>query len=226
MPTTKAIFEKFAVTDAGDVIPGAEYTVTNEATGTPLTIYSSREGAAKSAPYFADSTGLIQFYVDAGATFRVTVTGPTGTITSRYNQGLLFAESNTDQSSGRLVTTTNIYGSSSPNYHAGNLNVNEFGGGSANDEVAIGYAETDTTVRFYLPTASFVEPLSITLNSSFNILRLNGKSVVVSNASLSLSGLSAPNLTCIFNQATGAFVAGEIYILKANTADSKITVNF
>jgi len=103
MPSTKAIFEKFAVTDTGDVIPGAEYTVVSETTGTPLTIYSSREGASKSAPYFADANGLIQFYVDAGAMFRVAVTGPTGTITSRYNQGLLLTESPTDTTAGRVT---------------------------------------------------------------------------------------------------------------------------
>jgi hypothetical protein len=105
MPTTKAIFERFALTDTGDTIPGAEYTVVNEITGTALTIFSSREGAAKSPPYFADSTGLIQFWVNAGTTFRVAVTGPTGTFTSRWNQGLLLQESPTDASNGRVLTT-------------------------------------------------------------------------------------------------------------------------
>lgn len=103
--SNKAIFERFAVTDSGDVIPGAEYTVVNESTGTDLTIYSSREGASKSPPYFADSSGLMQFYVDAGTTFRVVVTGPTGSFASRYNQGLLLIESPTDTTDGRVMTT-------------------------------------------------------------------------------------------------------------------------
>lgn len=82
--STKAIYQRVAVTDAGDIIPGAEYTVVDEGTGLDLTIYSSRAGASKSPPYFADSNGVIQFYIDPGLTYRVTASGGSGTYTDRY----------------------------------------------------------------------------------------------------------------------------------------------
>ena len=66
------IYQRVAVTDAGDIIPGAEYTVINENTGVAAPIYSDRTGATLlTAPYFADSVGIIQFFIAQGTTFRV-----------------------------------------------------------------------------------------------------------------------------------------------------------
>jgi len=91
--TTKAIFQSFALTSSGDIIPSVEYTVIDEGTGLPITIYSDRAGTTeKTAPYFATVSGLIEFYIDAGTTYRVNVLGPTGSFASRYNQGLLLGE--------------------------------------------------------------------------------------------------------------------------------------
>ena len=83
------IYQRVAVTDAGDVIPGAEYTVINENTGVAAPIYSDRAGATLlSAPYFADSVGTIQFYIAQGTTFRVAASGGVGTYTDRYVYGV------------------------------------------------------------------------------------------------------------------------------------------
>jgi len=77
------------VTDAGDVIPGAEYTVINENTGVAAPIYSDRTGVTLlSAPYFADSVGTIQFFIAQGTTFRVAASGGVGTYTDRYVYGV------------------------------------------------------------------------------------------------------------------------------------------
>ena len=84
-----AIYQRVAVTDAGDVIPGAEYTVINENTGVAAPIYSDRTGATlKTAPYFADSVGTIQFYIAQGTTYRVAASGGVGTYTDRYVYGI------------------------------------------------------------------------------------------------------------------------------------------
>ena len=84
-----AIYQRVAVTDAGDVIPGAEYTVINENTGVAAPIYSDRTGSTlKTAPYFADSVGTIQFYIAQGTTFRVAASGGVGTYTDRYVYGI------------------------------------------------------------------------------------------------------------------------------------------
>jgi len=83
------IYQRVAVTDAGDVIPGAEYTVINENTGVVAPIYSDRTGATLlTAPYFADSVGTIQFYIAQGTTFRVAASGGVGTYTDRYVYGV------------------------------------------------------------------------------------------------------------------------------------------
>ena len=83
------IYQRVAVTDAGDVIPGAEYTVINENTGVAAPIYSDRTGATLlSAPYFADSVGTIQFFIAQGTTFRVAASGGVGTYTDRYVYGV------------------------------------------------------------------------------------------------------------------------------------------
>ena len=83
------IYQRVAVTDAGDVIPGAEYTVINENTGVAAPIYSDRAGATLlSAPYFADSAGTIQFFIAQGTTFRVAASGGVGTYTDRYIYGI------------------------------------------------------------------------------------------------------------------------------------------
>jgi hypothetical protein len=83
------IYQRVAVTDAGDVIPGAEYTVINENTGVAAPIYSDRTGATLlTAPYFANSVGVIQFYIAQGTTFRVAASGGVGTYTDRYIYGV------------------------------------------------------------------------------------------------------------------------------------------
>ena len=83
------IYQRVAVTDAGDIIPGAEYTVINENTGVAAPIYSDRTGATLlTAPYFADSAGTIQFFIAQGTTFRVAASGGVGTYTDRYVYGV------------------------------------------------------------------------------------------------------------------------------------------
>jgi len=111
------IYQRVAVTDAGDVIPGAEYTVINENTGVAAPIYSDRTGATLlSAPYFADSVGTIQFFIAQGTTFRVAASGGVGTYTDRYVYGV--AEAVLVQPDGKVgigtsspVDNLNIYDS-------------------------------------------------------------------------------------------------------------------
>ena len=95
------IYQRVAVTDAGDVIPGAEYTVINENTGVAAPIYSDRTGATLlTAPYFADSAGTIQFFIAQGTTFRVAASGGVGTYTDRYVYGV--AEAVLVNSNGKI----------------------------------------------------------------------------------------------------------------------------
>ena len=105
------IYQRVAVTDAGDVIPGAEYTVINENTGVAAPIYSDRTGVTLlTAPYFANSVGVIQFYIAQGTTYRVAASGGVGTYTDRYvyafSNGLLIDENNNVTAPGELRVGT------------------------------------------------------------------------------------------------------------------------
>jgi len=103
------IYQRVAQTGAGAIIPSAEYTVINENTGLDFPIYSDRAGTTlKSAPYFADANGVVQFYIAAGTTFRVAATGGVGTYTDRYVYAAYAQESATDATAGRLMSVESL----------------------------------------------------------------------------------------------------------------------
>lgn len=56
---------------SGDIVPSAQMTVINEATGTLATIYSTRTGGALANPFFASSEGFAKFFAPAGI-YRIT----------------------------------------------------------------------------------------------------------------------------------------------------------
>ena len=107
------IYQRVAVTDAGDVIPGAEYTVINENTGVAAPIYSDRTGATLlTAPYFADSVGTIQFFIAQGTTFRVAASGGVGTYTDRYVYGVaeaVLVQADGNVGIGTVSADTNLH---------------------------------------------------------------------------------------------------------------------
>lgn len=100
----RPIYQRVAVTDTGDIIPGAEYTVTNENTGTEQTIYNARSGGSViTQPAFADANGVIQFWTDPGVTYRVEATGGVGTYTDRYVEANSAQTSPTDTTPDALM---------------------------------------------------------------------------------------------------------------------------
>ena len=79
------IWQRTITTETGDIVPGAEVEVVNEATGLPADIFSDREGSTeRSNPFFATSNGFAQFYAAPGE-YRITATGPSGSQTWRWN---------------------------------------------------------------------------------------------------------------------------------------------
>jgi hypothetical protein len=293
------IYQRVAVTDAGDIIPGAEYTVINENTGVAQPIYSDRTGTSlKSAPYFADSVGTIQFYIAQGTTFRVAASGGVGTYTDRYVYAAHPQSSPTDTTAGSLmavgafglgtnhlpyvgdgyadpdeyVTTGTYYGGfintpvssgtayltvvggssnggrasqswrlavtastiynrwqTSPGvwsawdktYSTANLNTNQFGSG-ANKYVALGYAQSATSARFFLPISFYSTPSSVTVSGTFFAL-LGGSSMGnpvitgLASASNKMAVIEAINLN--------GLTAGQAVSLYATSSNAKITVN-
>ena len=79
------IWQRTITTESGDVIPGAEVEVVNEATGLAADIFSNRAGTTPlTNPFFTGADGFAQFFVAPGE-YRITATGPTGSITWRFN---------------------------------------------------------------------------------------------------------------------------------------------
>ena len=88
-------WQRTVVTQSGDVVPNAEVQVVVEATGLDADIFSDRAGTTpRSNPFFTGSNGLAQFYAAPGE-YRITATGPSGTITWRYEVLLGTATDNT-----------------------------------------------------------------------------------------------------------------------------------
>ena len=80
------IFQRNVVDAQGNILPGAQVTVRDEATGDLVTLFSDREGnTALSNPFFADAQGLAVFYSNPGE-YRIDAIGAGGTVTWRYVQ--------------------------------------------------------------------------------------------------------------------------------------------
>ena len=79
------IWQRTITDNQGNVIPGAEVEVVNEATGLAADIFSNRAGTTpRTNPFFTGADGFAQFFVAPGE-YRITATGPTGSITWRFN---------------------------------------------------------------------------------------------------------------------------------------------
>jgi len=126
------IWQRTITTEAGDVIPGAEVEVVNEATGLAADIFSNRSGTtSRTNPFFTGADGFAQFYVAPGE-YRITATGPTGSITWRWNvltgDAALMANNSGASSLGTLAAqnanSVNISGGaiSSTNVTGGTVN--------------------------------------------------------------------------------------------------------
>jgi len=182
------IYQRVAVTDAGDVIPGAEYTVINENTGVAAPIYSDRTGATLlSAPYFADSAGTIQFFIAQGTTFRVAASGGVGTYTDRYVYGV--AEAVLVQANGNVGI-----GNSDP---AVPLDVRKAGGGNfiANFQNTTAGTPYGVSIKDAVGGASGY-PLFQVTNSAGSVAHLkvmSGTGDVIVGSGVYLGGTGAAN---------------------------------
>lgn len=111
-------------------------------------------------------------------------------------------------------------------YHTGNLNVNEFGGGRTNGVVAVGeYRTIAPRALFYIPLASRVLPASITVSGSFYVRNADGNILATAQSGFALTDISSERYAVISIDVPGG-TAGEQLTLAAESATSKITVNF
>jgi hypothetical protein len=74
------VFQRSVVTDTGNIIPNAQVTVTDTATGGIVTLFADSGGSTGlSNPFNATSEGFARFYANPGV-YNVTATGAQGTI--------------------------------------------------------------------------------------------------------------------------------------------------
>jgi len=119
----KAIYQRVVQDATGAIVPSAQYEVFDEGSGLNATIYSDRAGTTTiTQPAFADTSGIIQFFIDPGVTFRAEVTGGSGAYNDRYQQGLLLTESATDTDTDRTTKVGDFGWGGYSGDHSGDLN--------------------------------------------------------------------------------------------------------
>lgn len=111
-------------------------------------------------------------------------------------------------------------------YHSKNTNFNEFGGVADNDVLAVGYAFSTTGVSFYLPINSNTAPTGITTVGTFSIKLPAAASDTANNVTLALSPASSNKLLAFTVTGLTGLTTNHTYVLQAESATSKITVNF
>src|SRR5690554_4837412 len=95
-----AIWQATITDQSGNVLPGAEVEVINEATGLSAPLFTTRTGTAKSNPFFADANGFAQFYAAPGL-YRITATSAgTGTTMTWRNVRLVDVATNAEAIAG------------------------------------------------------------------------------------------------------------------------------
>jgi hypothetical protein len=218
-----SIWQATAQNATGDIIPGAEVTVVNEATGLSATIYSDIGGTALANPFFADSDGFIQFYAAAG-TYRVTAEdGGTGlSQTWRYIRLGDAASRDTGTSAGNLPTADDLSMiAATKNFTDNNLTPDVFAG-------AIAFAKSSTELRMLLPTINQGRVASITVTGTFQLFNLSASSFqTVNNTDITLNS-SSSDLGCTHTEIGGmtGLNVNQAYFLRGNSAGAQIKSNF
>jgi len=222
-----SIWQATIQNEAGDIIPGAEITVTDEDTGLPATIFSTIGGAAKSNPFFADSNGFAQFYAGSG-TYRVNAED-TGTGQSQLWRYIRFGDASSRDvgtSAGNIPDADDLsMVGATENYTSNNLNTNVFGGTLVSDYVASGEANNATSASFLLPISMESKPSSITTIGTFDIVNVSNSIVFGAGLTPTLSPVSGNKLAYIIVSGASGLTVGQTYYLRQNSSLSKITVN-
>jgi hypothetical protein len=221
-----SIWQATAQTATGAIIPGAEVTVVDEATGLDATIYSTLGGTDLANPFFANSEGFIQFYAAAG-TYRVTAedTGTAQSVTWRYIRFGDSASRDTGILTGQLPSANDMdMVGATQNFTSNNLNPNVFGGDGVDDIISLGVASSSTTVFFLLPVSFISPPSSITVTGTFNITDINSN-VIATGVSPNLSGIKSSKVAYVFFFGLSGMTTENSYFLRLNAATSKIQVN-
>lgn len=95
-----AVWQATITDQSGNVLPGAEVEVVNEATGLSAPLFATRTGTSKSNPFFADANGFAQFYAAPGL-YRITATSAgTGTTITWRNVRLVDVATNAEALAG------------------------------------------------------------------------------------------------------------------------------
>ena len=138
----------------------------------------------------------------------------------------VYKDINTEEGTWTRQLDNGTWSTWQPVYTGANLNPNVFGGVGASDYIAVGWAQSATSARFILPTSGLTSPSSISIASTFSVLK--GPSIVGGGGGISSFTMSSPSNKATVIEATGlsGLVVGEILQLYSDTAASKITVDF
>jgi len=240
------------VNESGDVIPSAQIQVIDDATGLNADIFANSGGTPAANPFTATAGGFAQFYANAG-TYRVIASDSgTGFSETWEDQRLGDAQArdtgtgadqvptngdlptfgtaatkDTGTDSGQVPTADDLGVVGKTNYHSGNLNVVEFGGVAAGQDLIIGFANSSTSARFYAPIFSNTAPTGITTVGTFAALIMTSYAAAGSGvAPTVLLGSSSNRMISFQISGLTGLSPGDPVMLRSESASSKITVNF
>lgn len=206
--------------------------VANNGEGDPL-----REGGDKINQNFTDPSNAASYEVgtEAGQIPRNSELGTaaqanTGTAAGEVptNGDLGTASTkNTGTATGQIPTADQLNMVGETNYTTGNLNLYEFGGVAAGDDIVIGYANSSTSARFYAPIISNTAPTGITVTGTFDA-RIMTSYAAVGSGLVPTGILSSSSNRMVSFQVSGlsGLSLGDPVMLRTESSSSKIVVNF
>lgn len=220
---TNSVWQAPIQNATGDIVIGAEITVIDEGTGLNATIFSTRGGAALTNPFFSDSNGFAQFYAGPGEYRIEALDNGTGlTQTLRYVRLGDSGSVDTGTATGEVPTADELNMVGAPvNFTSNNLNPNIFSVNAASDIISIGYASSSVSAVFILPVSA--TPVSITNVVTWQILSI-GFAVRASGV-IPVFDSASSDKACFITATIAGGVTGEPLYLRAESANSKITVN-
>lgn len=126
------VFQRTIVTEAGDVIAGAEVEVVLESTGLAADIFSDRAGnTPRTNPFFTGADGFAKFFA-APDEYRITATGPTGSIVFRFVVLTNDAALMNNNTGGNTLNTLAAQNANSVNISGGAIASTNVTGGTVN----------------------------------------------------------------------------------------------
>lgn len=111
-------------------------------------------------------------------------------------------------------------------YSSGSVNLNEFGGQQASDDVAIGVGVSSSLVNFHIPINAYSTPSGVSVEGSFEVENVSRQTIGAGISSFTLNGRTSNRMIVLSVPGLSGVVVGDIYHLSTESVASKLTINY